>query len=210
MLRKLFHGPCRSPGKQRSPRLDSQARQSGVVEKQRVERRKTTPGARAWLALQRWWWTAAAGVLAKQIHAAAILGQLFCDGSWNGPVEGGERAGGHRRSGGRNGPWGTSGAVLWRLLAQPLSRLRGDSVMACESSPGGAVNPSGAKPPYSCCAAPSAPRRLRLRPSDSTPAAPRMGPLRLRLRACWYESRDGDSVPFFGLQPVPAPPSQTP
>lgn len=47
MLRKLFHGPCRSPGKQCSPRLDEQVHQSGVVEKQRVERRKTTPGARA-------------------------------------------------------------------------------------------------------------------------------------------------------------------
>lgn len=40
-----------------------------------------------------------------RIHAAATLGQLFWSDSWNGTVEGVQKAGGHRRSGGRSGRW---------------------------------------------------------------------------------------------------------
>jgi hypothetical protein len=94
----------------------------------------------------------------------------------------------------------TSAAELWRPADRPLSQLRSDWMKACEPSPGGPENPPGALPPNCCCAAPSVPPWLRLRSSDSTPVAPRMGPLRLRLRACWFENQRRGLRPLFGLR----------
>ncbi|MCB5280591.1 hypothetical protein BJQ89_00313 [Arthrobacter sp. ES1] len=171
-----------------------------VVEKQRVDAERHRPGPGLARTLERCCGPAPAGVLARKNHAAATLGQRCCSGSAEDPGEGAEKAGGHRRSGGPSMVAGATSAELERLADQPLSQLRGDWIKTCEPCPGGPENPPGAKPPDSCCAAPSVSPSHRLRPSAGTPVAPRMGPLLLRHSACWYESQRRGLRPLLGLR----------